>query len=95
MAFYPVRYQRLSSLAKRYHFLGNVNLFHGRVHAGRAQMGELEIEVPEHRATQDAPAVAFVRPHDIELDRARDGAVIEAVVRDVRAVGSLVRLELD
>lgn len=36
-----------------------------------------------------------MRSHDIELDRIRDSAVIEAIVRDVRAVGSLVRLELD
>jgi len=77
-----------------YGFLGNVNLFHGRVDAGRVQIGDLEIEVPEHHGAQDAPAVAYVRPHDIELDRVRDGAVIEAVVQDVRPVGSLVRLEL-
>jgi hypothetical protein len=57
--------------------------------------GSLEIEVPEHRGTDDAPALAYVRLHDIQLDRVRDGAVIEAVVRDIRAVGSLVRLELD
>src|SRR5689334_8216971 len=78
-----------------YHFLGNVNLFHSRVHAGRVHIGEIEIEAPEHLGTQDAPALAYVRPHDIELDRVRDGAMIEAVVRDVRAIGSLVRLELD
>lgn len=78
-----------------YHFLGNVNLFHSRVHAGRVQIGDIEIEVPEHYGAHDAPAVAYVRPHDIELDRVREGAVIEAIVRDVRGVGSLVRLELD
>lgn len=78
-----------------YHFLGNVNLFHSRLHAGRIQIGDIEIEVPEHRGTHDTPAVAYVRPHDIELNRVREGAMIEAVVRDVRAVGSLVRLELD
>jgi sulfate transport system ATP-binding protein len=78
-----------------YHFLGNVNLFHSRVHAGRVQIGDIEIEVPEHDGAHDAPAVAYVRPHDIELDRVREGAVIEAIVRDVRGVGSLVRLELD
>ncbi len=59
------------------------------------QIGEIEIEAPEHIGTHDTPALAYVRPHDIELDRVRDGAMIEAVVRGVRAVGSLVRLELD
>jgi sulfate transport system ATP-binding protein len=78
-----------------YHFLGNVNLFHSRVHAGRAQIGAIEIDVPEHGHADNAPALAYVRPHDIELGRVREGAVIEAVVRNIRAVGSLVRLELD
>ena len=29
-------------------FLGNVNLFHGRVHNGRAQTGRLDLAAPEH-----------------------------------------------
>jgi sulfate transport system ATP-binding protein len=79
-----------------YHFLGNVNLFHGRVDKGLAQIGDIEVEAPEHAATRDAPAVAYVRPHEIELERDRNGeAVIEAIVRYVHAVGPTARLELE
>ena len=56
-----------------YHFLGNVNLFHGRVHEGRARLGDLDIEVPEHAEAQDIPAVGYVRPYDIEVERHRNG----------------------
>jgi sulfate transport system ATP-binding protein len=79
-----------------YHFLGNVNLFHGRVDKGLAQIGEFAVEAPEHAGMRDAPAVAYVRPHEIELERHRNGeAVIEAVVRYGHAVGPTARLELE
>jgi sulfate transport system ATP-binding protein len=79
-----------------YHFLGNVNLFHGRVDKGLAQIGEFEVAAPEHAGMRNAPAVAYVRPHEIELERHRNGdAVIEAVVCYVHAVGPTARLELE
>jgi sulfate transport system ATP-binding protein len=52
-----------------YDFLGNVNLFRGRIQSGRVQIGSAQFLVPDHADTQDAPAVAFVRPHDIKLTR--------------------------
>ncbi len=77
-----------------YNFLGNVNLFHGRVHAGRIQIGEMEIDAPEH--VQEGPAIAYVRPYDLELDRIRgNGGSIEAIIRDIHAAGALVRLDLE
>jgi len=78
-----------------YNFLGSVNLFHGRVHAGRATIGDIEIEVPEHAGAQDVPAVAYARPYDIELDRSCHGnGVVEAIVLRVHPIGPLVRLDL-
>jgi sulfate transport system ATP-binding protein len=78
-----------------YRFLGNVNLFHGRVHEGRARIGDLELEAPEHADTQDTPAVGYARPHDIEVTRSRNGtAAIEAVVSYIHPIGPLVHLEL-
>ena len=79
-----------------YNFLGSVNLFHGRVHQGRVRIGALEVDAPEHQGALDAPAVAYVRPHDIEVERGRDGrSVIQVVVRHVLRAGGLVRLELE
>ena len=78
-----------------YHFLGNVNLFHGRIHAGQARLGEFEIEVPEHADAQDIPAVGYVRPYDIAVERYRNGTpAIEAIVSHIQRVGPLVHLEL-
>lgn len=78
-----------------YHFLGNVNLFHGRIHGGRAQIGDIEIETPEHADAHDVPAVGYVRPHDIEVARYLNGSpAIEAVVNHVHPIGPLVHLEL-
>src|SRR2546426_72956 len=78
-----------------YHFLGHVNLFHGRIHAGQARLGDLEIEAPEHADAHDTPAVGYVRPYDIEVERHRNGAqAIEAIVSRLQRVGPLVHLEL-
>jgi sulfate transport system ATP-binding protein len=78
-----------------YKFLGSVNLFHGRVHQGRANIGTIEVDAIEHSEAQNAPAVGFVRPHDIEVDRdRRDGVAIEARVGHIRSIGPIVRIEL-
>jgi sulfate/thiosulfate transport system ATP-binding protein len=79
-----------------YDFLGNVNLFQGRVHEGTAQMGGVQLQSPEHALTNDAPAVGYVRSHDIEIERlAVDAGSMEAQVRYILAVGPLVRVDLD
>jgi sulfate transport system ATP-binding protein len=79
-----------------YHFLGNVNLFHGRVQGGQARIGGFEVAAPELASTHDAPAVAYVRPHEIDIARHHNGeGVIEAVVRYVHAIGPVARLELE
>jgi sulfate transport system ATP-binding protein len=78
-----------------YRFLGNVNLFHGRVDAGKARLGALELEAHEHRDAQDAPAVGFARPHDIDVSRQNgDLLALPARVQHVRAIGPVVRVEL-
>lgn len=79
-----------------FNFLGSVNLFHGRVHEGEAQLGPLAVSTPEHGAAQDAPAIGYVRPHELEIARHRNGApTVEAVIRHIHAIGPVVRLELE
>ncbi|HMJ50052.1 MAG TPA: sulfate ABC transporter ATP-binding protein [Burkholderiales bacterium] len=78
-----------------YQFLGSVNLFHGRVHEGVAQIGGLAVGTPEYRDISDVPAVAYARPHEIEVERiASDSTQIKAVLRKVLSTGPVVRLEL-
>ena len=78
-----------------YHFLGHVNLFHSRVHAGFARIGDIELETPEHDGVEDTPALAYVRPHDIDIQREGNGvAAFRAVVSHIHPIGPVVRLEL-
>jgi len=79
-----------------YQFLGNVNLFHGRIQNGRLRVGETEVHSTEHEALTDAPAVAYVRPHEIKVRAFPNGApAIAAIIKHVNAAGPLVHLELE
>ena len=71
-----------------YQFLGNVNVFHSRVHGNWADVGQAS------SATPDGEALAFVRPHDIDIEHGPVDGGLEAMVQDVHAIGPLVRVEL-
>jgi sulfate transport system ATP-binding protein len=78
-----------------YEFLGHVNLFHGRIHRGRATIGDIEIEAPEHAEAENMAAIAYVRPHDIEVDRVKNGeSALAAHIVHIVSIGPVVRLEL-
>jgi len=78
-----------------YTFLGHVNIFHGRVHKGRASIGAVEIDAPDHADAENAPAVAYARPHELEVAaRPSTPADLEATIVRVRFAGASVRLEL-
>ena len=78
-----------------YKFLGNVNLFHSRVHAGWARIGDLELELGDHHEADNAPALAYVRPHDIDILRDNsNGAAFRAKINYIHSIGPVVRLEL-
>jgi len=79
-----------------YGFLGDVNLFHGRIHRGRVCIGESELSAPDWADARDQAGIAYVRTYDVELASHRTGdSCLEALVRHVRAFGPVVRLELD
>jgi sulfate transport system ATP-binding protein len=79
-----------------YNFLGNVNLFHGRVDKGEARIGDISINLPEFEETDAGPAVAYVRPYDIEINRLRHSPEeIEAQIRFIQGAGAVARLELE
>ncbi|MFZ5568571.1 MAG: sulfate/molybdate ABC transporter ATP-binding protein [Pseudomonadota bacterium] len=82
-----------------YGFLGDVNLFHGRVAQGEVLIGSahqgVRIETPEHADADDARAFAYVRPHDFEVQRYATGATgIAARLNRAIVVGPIARLEL-
>ena len=79
-----------------YGFLGSVNLFHGRAHDGVMHFGNVALDVPEHSAAENAPAVAYTRPHEIEVGRFAPGEPgIRARLKRALVVGPSARLELE
>jgi sulfate transport system ATP-binding protein len=74
-----------------YNFLGNVNLFHGRLLADLSheeQGGDADDSIQS--------SIGFVRPHELEISRTQplDGKAVAASVVRIHAAGSLVRVEL-
>ena len=66
-----------------YNFLGNVNLFHGRIDEGKAYIHERE-----------TGHVVYVRPHLLEIDRVPNGGShFRARVKHINSAGPLVKVE--
>ena len=79
-----------------YDFLGNVNLFSGRIKDGAVVIGDAPFSVPESQRVGEQETVAFVRPHDIHLTRAQNGAhSFPARVLRCHAAGAVATLELE
>ncbi len=78
-----------------YGFLGNVNLFHGRVHEGVLAAGDANLPVPDHSHARDASGVGYVRPHELDIEPfTPEGEGIAAVLQRAHAIGPLAQLEL-
>jgi sulfate transport system ATP-binding protein len=77
-----------------YQFLGNVNLFEGRISRGMAEVSGRRLAAPEHDSAVDALATAYVRPHDIDISVQKIDSAVSAIVDHSVALGSVVRLEL-
>jgi sulfate/thiosulfate transport system ATP-binding protein len=67
-----------------YNFLGNVNLFHGRIDEGKAYIHEKE-----------TGHVVYVRPHSLEIDRLPNGGShFQARIKHINSAGPLVKVEV-
>ena len=77
-----------------YEFLGNVNLFPGRVANGIAHVGGRRLAAPEHGSVADTAATAYVRPHDIDISVQEAPNAVAAKIEHSVALGSVVRLEV-
>lgn len=77
-----------------YDFIGHANVFHSRVDNGWAHIGDYKLPAPEHLSIRDQFAVAYVRPHDIELSGQSSEGAIPARVVHVSTAGAVLRVEL-
>ena len=75
-------------------FLGNVNIFHGRVQGGKALLGPIAVEYPQHPHTEARDAAGYARPHELDISRTDIGGGLWATVSDVRAAGAVVKIEV-
>jgi sulfate transport system ATP-binding protein len=76
-------------------FLGQVNIFHGRVQDGKAWLGPLSVEYPEHPHTEARSAAGYSRPHELDITRTDEGGGLWATVTDVRIAGAVVKIEVN
>jgi sulfate transport system ATP-binding protein len=76
-------------------FLGNVNVFHGRVQGGRAHLGPLSLAFPEYPHPESKPVAVYVRPHELEIMLSPNGeGSVEARVQRINPTGSVVKIGL-
>jgi sulfate transport system ATP-binding protein len=76
-------------------FLGNVNVFNGRVENGRALLGDWEIAYPDHPHADALPAKGYVRPHELEVAAHANGVPsLRARVLHVNPAGPVARVQL-
>ncbi|MEY9975563.1 sulfate/molybdate ABC transporter ATP-binding protein [Lysinibacillus sp. RC79] len=77
-----------------YDFLGNVNLFKGRLHNGKLMHGELAIDVPDVQEHTEDHAVGYVRPHDIHIEKTNVPGTVPVKVSHIHLLGPIVQIEL-
>jgi sulfate transport system ATP-binding protein len=76
-------------------FLGNVNVFHGSVQGGRARLGSIEVEYPDYTESESKTAMAFVRSHELEILRVKNGRPsLEAKVVHVNPARPVVKVRV-
>ena len=76
-------------------FLGNVNVFHGSVQSGRARLGSMEVAYPEYPHDESRAATAFIRSHELEILRAKNGRPsIEVKVTHVNPARPVVKVRV-
>ncbi len=78
-----------------YHFLGNVNVFHGRVEGDQVHFGAMTIALPGGARPEAAQALIYARPHLLEIDlQPRGTPLCRATVAHINPAGPLVKVDL-
>jgi sulfate transport system ATP-binding protein len=76
-------------------FLGNVNVFHGRVQNGRAMLGAMDVAYPEYPHAESRKATGYVRPHELQISRSANGAPsVAGRVLHVNRIGATAKVRV-
>lgn len=77
-----------------YDFLGNVNIFKGRLQNGKLKQGLFEINAP-HALNSYEEAIGYVRPYDIQIEKEKvNNETVAAKIMYIHVVGPTVQIEL-
>ncbi|MFM7149680.1 MAG: sulfate/molybdate ABC transporter ATP-binding protein, partial [Gemmataceae bacterium] len=76
-------------------FLGKVNVFHGRVEQGMADLGGMRVNWPSYPHAQARAARGYVRPHEMDIARVpfTHGSLAAKIVH-IAPTGAVARLQL-
>ena len=75
-------------------FLGDVNLFHGRVGANHVEIGDYAHPLDGQAPAGKGEASVYIRPHDLEISREAGQALATGTIEHIHSVGPIVRVEL-
>ncbi len=76
-------------------FLGNVNVFQGRLQDGKMHLGNIEMAYPEYTNGEARTATAYIRPHELDIDRGPAVASsLRAKVLQINPNGSVAKVRL-
>jgi sulfate transport system ATP-binding protein len=76
-------------------FLGNVNVFHGRIEEGRAVLGGVRMDLPGKVWNDTQRANVYIRPHELQIERHLNGSPsIPAHIARINPAGSFAKIVL-
>jgi sulfate transport system ATP-binding protein len=76
-------------------FLGQVNVFHGRVLDGKAFVGGVELDCHGHAPLDSRSARVYVRPHEVDIETDPNGSGrLAARVTHVNPAGAVTRVQV-
>ncbi len=75
-------------------FLGNVNVFQGRVEKGKAVVSGFELPLHDNDVAENRDASVYIRPHELTIERRKNESSLEARIVHINAAGSRTKVEL-
>ncbi|HVC96933.1 MAG TPA: TOBE-like domain-containing protein, partial [Pirellulales bacterium] len=76
-------------------FLGNVNVFQGRVQNGRAQWGGMHFDLVGDGHDEGSQVAVYVRPHELEIERSANGvASLRGQIERINSAGPVAKIQV-
>jgi len=74
-------------------FLGQVNVFHGRVQGGKAMLGEVPLDGHYFPGRKEGSAMVYMRPHELDIKLYKNGAPsFPATISRINPAGSIAKV---